>query len=87
MVRLLLTYGADPTLPDSSGETPTMLAATDHIQASYADVLFSSVAQNKWVLRPIICVAFRHFDDYIYFVQHELGPQTAFIWSGYSCPR
>ena len=47
MVRVLLSYGADPTLPNSQGKTPVSVAATEHTKAAFVDALFASIAQNK----------------------------------------
>jgi len=50
MVRLLLTYGADPTITDETGSTPITLASKPHTKSAYNDALFSSIAQQEYVV-------------------------------------
>lgn len=49
MVRLLLTYGADPTVVDEGGSTPISLASETHTKTVYNDALFSSIAQQEYI--------------------------------------
>lgn len=50
MVRLLLMYGADPTVVDKKGLTPISIASKPHTKSVYNDALFSSIAQQELTL-------------------------------------
>ena len=50
MVRLLLTYGADPSVVDKEGLKPVSLALKTHTKSAYTDALFSSIAQQEYVI-------------------------------------
>lgn len=47
MIRLLLTYGADPTVLDKDGLMPIMLTDQKHVKSVYNDALFTSIAQQE----------------------------------------
>lgn len=47
MVRLLLTYGADPTATDKNGAMPIALSDDKHTKSAYSDALFTSIAQQE----------------------------------------
>lgn len=49
MVRLLLSYGADPTVLDDNGERPLSLASEKHTKSAYNDALFASIAQHEYI--------------------------------------
>lgn len=47
MVRLLLNYGADPTVVDAKGEKPLTAASEKLTKSVYNDALFASIAQHE----------------------------------------
>jgi len=57
MVRLLLTYGADPSVVDKEGLKPVSLALKTHTKSAYTDALFSSIAQQELALTEKLFVA------------------------------
>ncbi|EFX70985.1 hypothetical protein DAPPUDRAFT_228128 [Daphnia pulex] len=46
MVRLLLNYGADPTVVNTKGEKPLSAIADKHTRSAYKDALFASIASH-----------------------------------------
>lgn len=46
MVRLLLSYGADPTVINEKGEKPLTVTSDKHTKSAYKDALFASIANH-----------------------------------------
>ena len=46
MVRLLLNYGADPTVGNSKGDKPLSAKTDKHTKSAYKDALFASIANH-----------------------------------------
>ena len=49
MIRLLLNYGADPSILNKEGLMPISLTSKTHTKSVYNDALFASIAQNEYV--------------------------------------
>ncbi|XP_032789539.2 uncharacterized protein LOC116926709 [Daphnia magna] len=46
MVRLLLSYGADPTVVNGKGENALAVTSNKHTKSAYKDALFASIASH-----------------------------------------
>ena len=60
MVRLFLSFGADPTALDANGDRPLLPSTPKNTKSAFNDALFSSIAQHEYIclLQTKYCVSY-----------------------------